>query len=376
MSLNLKQKITHNFLNIQGWHTNRKIVVIESDDWGSIRMPSKEVYNSLVKAGINIKDDPYNKYDSLASEEDLAFLFEVLSSFKDKNGNSPVITANCVVANPDFEKIKASGYGEYHYELVTDTLKRYPCHADSFNLWKEGNSNKIFHPQFHGREHVHVERWLTMLQKNNKSIKIAFDLGLFGLVSPHESEIENNCMVALDYETIQQKDLQAQSIIDGLNIFEQLFSYRSKSFIAPSYTWHSDLNQTLKQAGIDYLQGISYQDEPNTDNNINRRIFHYTGQKNKYGQSYLVRNCHFEPSQSQNSNNVDDCLHRMSIAFRWHKPAIISSHRLNFIGFIDPKNRDRNLPLLAELLKEILKRWPDVEFMSSDQLGELMENKS
>ena len=41
--MNFKQTITHNLLNIPSWHTNRKIVVIESDDWGSMRMPSCEV---------------------------------------------------------------------------------------------------------------------------------------------------------------------------------------------------------------------------------------------------------------------------------------------------------------------------------------------
>lgn len=34
--MRLKQFITHNLLNIPGWHTNIKIVVIESDDRGSI----------------------------------------------------------------------------------------------------------------------------------------------------------------------------------------------------------------------------------------------------------------------------------------------------------------------------------------------------
>ena len=42
--MTLKQTITHNLLNIPGWRTKRHIVVIESDDWGSIRMPSKDVY--------------------------------------------------------------------------------------------------------------------------------------------------------------------------------------------------------------------------------------------------------------------------------------------------------------------------------------------
>ena len=52
--MSLKQTITHNLLNIPGWHTKRKIVVIKSDDWGSVHMPSREVYEecSLVKRPI------------------------------------------------------------------------------------------------------------------------------------------------------------------------------------------------------------------------------------------------------------------------------------------------------------------------------------
>ena len=41
--MKLKQIISHNLLNIPGWRTKRKLVVIESDDWGAIRMPSKEI---------------------------------------------------------------------------------------------------------------------------------------------------------------------------------------------------------------------------------------------------------------------------------------------------------------------------------------------
>ena len=48
--MNIKQTITHNLLNIPGWRTKRHIVVIESDDWGSIRMPSKEVYKECTLA--------------------------------------------------------------------------------------------------------------------------------------------------------------------------------------------------------------------------------------------------------------------------------------------------------------------------------------
>ena len=103
--MSLARKIKLNLNNIPGWRTPRKIVVVESDDWGSIRMPSKEILDQLEKKGFIPKNDYYNRFDSLASKKDLSNLFDILSTVKDKNGNSAILTANTIVANPDFDKI-------------------------------------------------------------------------------------------------------------------------------------------------------------------------------------------------------------------------------------------------------------------------------
>jgi len=92
--------------NIRGSNLSQKVIVIESDDWGSIRMPDKSTYHKLLGKGIRVDDCPYMKYDSLADDKDITSLFEVLDSVHDFNGNTPVLTANCVMANPDFDKIK------------------------------------------------------------------------------------------------------------------------------------------------------------------------------------------------------------------------------------------------------------------------------
>ena len=167
-------KIKNNLINIPGWRTKRKIIVIESDDWGSIRMPSKKVLNQLDKKGFIPNNDYYNRFDSLASENDLSNLFEILSSVKDKNENPAIITANTIVANPDFKKIAGSNFREYKYELFTETLKKYPKHKNSFNLWKEGMNNNLFHPQFHGRDHVNITAWMNKLIANDLITKKAF----------------------------------------------------------------------------------------------------------------------------------------------------------------------------------------------------------
>ena len=94
--------IAKNLANLPGWRTDRKIVVFESDDWGSIRMPSKEMYSAFLKKGYDISGSFYNRFDTLESNDDLLMLYDVLTSSMDSQGNPPVITANMVVGNPDF----------------------------------------------------------------------------------------------------------------------------------------------------------------------------------------------------------------------------------------------------------------------------------
>ncbi|MGY6555170.1 MAG: hypothetical protein ACXIUM_11695, partial [Wenzhouxiangella sp.] len=62
------------------------------------------------------------------------------------------------------------------------------------------------------------------------------------------------------------------------------------------------------------------------------------------------------------------------VAFQMNKPAIISSHRINFCGFIDESNRDQNLEALDYLLKAVLQRWPDVEFITSEELLDVVRD--
>lgn len=48
---------------------------------------------------------------------------------------------------------------------------------------------------------------------------------------------------------------------------------------------------------------------------------------------------------------------------------------MNFVGFLNPQQREHGLDLLDKFLAEIIKRWPDVEFMSSVELGDIMAGK-
>ena len=367
-----KSAISHNLVNIPGWRTNRHIVVIESDDWGSIRMPSQDVYQQFLDKGVCVDKDPYCKYDCLATTDDLSALFEVLTSVKDKYGRYAVLTADTIVANPVFDKIRESGFIKYFYEPFTETLKRSPLHEGAFELWKQGMDAGIFRPQLHGREHLNVKKWMRTLQTGEEVTRLSFDFGTFGLTSHVDPRIKNNYMGAFNSgldEDIAEYD---KIIAEGQQLFEKIFGYKSESFIATTYTWNPKIEHSLKNNGIKYLQGMVHQKIPlDDDTTFTYKKNNFIGHQSPAGLTYLMRNCYFEPSQ--NTANAEDCLERVKIAFRWKKPATISMHRLNVIGAIDENNRSKNLDSLKWLLKTIVKLYPDVEFMSSDELGKLID---
>jgi hypothetical protein len=361
-----KRKIFNNIYQSSGWKTQRNIIVIESDDWGSIRMPDRETYERILKAGIRVDNSHYNKFDTLASSDDFNNLFEILTKYKDKNGKNPVITANTIVANPDFKKIRESNFGHYYYEPFTETIKKYKNRT--FDDWTEGIKMKLFYPQLHGREHLNVERWMRYLQKPSNEVRFAFDNCVIG-IGPKISMENNPSFVQAFDSNIYLKDHTPEVILmDAAKIFMDVFGYESKSFISPNYIWDKIIEDIVCKFGVEYIQGII------TQQTLKGFVFNYLGKVNSNGQFYLIRNVNFEPSSDYKKDWVNQSLKEIENSFRLNKPAVISIHRVNFIGSIFEENRIRSLKLLDNLLKEITKRWENIEFMNSVELGELIKN--
>lgn len=361
----------NHFLNIPGKAIGKKVVVFESDDWGGIRIPSLKTYHMLKSKGIQLDKNPYNQFDSLESKEDLEAMFEVLSSVKDHKGNYPVLTANFIVANPDFEKIRESKFSQYYYELFTETYKRNQLTEGSWVLVKEGIDRKIIKPQFHGRDHVNATRWLSILQAGERNFVEAFDAGVFSVDYRKNGKKRENLMATLDYENKEEQSFAYDQLKDGIEIYKKIFGGLSESFIAPCNVWDSHAEKILLSYGVKFIQGFLNQNipSPGSDSYKFRKL--RIGELSEHGQVYLVRNAYFEPSTSPNYDWIGNCLRKIQAAFFWNKPAIISVHRLNFVGTLSQENRNQNLLLFEELLKKILKNWPEVEFLSSDQLGHL-----
>lgn len=370
----LKNKILSNRINYSGWKTERKIVVIESDDWGAIRMPNIEVFKKAIDLGLPIKNNPYNRVDTLANQADLEALFSLLFKFKDIHGNHPVITMNTVMSNPDFEKISAHNFEQYFAEDFQSTVKRYYPNENVYDLWKQGMDSRLLKPQFHGNEHVNVPLWLKALQNEYEPLRKAFDLGFWCLEpDSYKNEIGLNLQATYDGVSKEAIPYHKKSLEEGLKSFQRVFGFPSLSFIPNNFVLDKkEMSNTLKENGVMALQGRHYHLNPKYIPYDDRILKRKTG-RDGYGFFQIIRNCTFEPAQSKSTSGlVNQCLFEISNAFYWKKPAVLTAHRLNFIGAIDEKNRKENLRLLDELLTAVLKKFPDVTFMDSEELALLM----
>src|SRR5690606_5956494 len=122
MLSDIKQLLAFYKHSRKDWKTKDKIIVIESDDWGSIRIPSLESYLNLQKEGFLVEKCSFLRYDNLETKEDFNQLKLMFDRIYSLTGKKPIITANYIMANPDFLKIEESNYQEYYRKYVWDHL--------------------------------------------------------------------------------------------------------------------------------------------------------------------------------------------------------------------------------------------------------------
>jgi len=364
-------KLRKNLSNTIGWSTKRRLVILESDDWGSIRTRSKADYDSMLAKKIAVDRSNFTRYDSLESNDDLERLFEMLSKHKDSRGSSVVFTPMCVVANPNFELIKESNFNEYHYESFTDTCNRYPNHDRVYKLWLEGIQNKTFIPQFHGREHLNVKRWMDGLKQGDKGLQIMFEHQSIGASYFDDKRITEH-LAAFSPKKKEDIPYYSSVIKHGLSLFEELCGYKASYFVASNSPEPKILEKDLKDNGIEYLTRYKFQKYPLGNGEFENEM-NWLGKINKLGQLIITRNCGFEPSDMSKTDWVDSCLSDIKNAFYWNKPAVVSTHRVNYVSGIVEKNGALGLLELDKLLKRIKKTWPNVEFVTSEELGNIIK---
>ncbi len=347
------------------FRTTTKALVFESDDWGLDKISSQEAFDDLTARGAIDPDNPFYK-SGRETVIDMDMLYDVLAQFRDQDGRSPVFTTNFILANPDYEAIERSGYGEYSW-IAIDDVNRKPSQAPLLPKYKEGIERRLIYPQYHGRDHFSTEAWLRAISEGDP-------VTLAGL-SRHVVLMDRCRPLPGEYSEVGPDGLRGlpRASIDrkteaGTRIFERTFGFRSWTSIAPFYLWCDAVEASLHQHGVRCMQAAGHRVLPDNQANTPNSGRGILGGQSPTGMAYLVRNSRFEPSQDGEAA-IADCLSRIASAFAAGYPAVIDTHRINYVGVIDPAMRDANLRALRTLLNEILRWFPDVCFLTSEELA-------
>ncbi|WP_158859176.1 hypothetical protein [Lunatibacter salilacus] len=370
----LKRTIREQRERFFGKNIDDKIVVFQSDGWGSARLPNKQVFQSLLGKGIKLSFKENKGFrtvlDGFESPQELNQLLEILLKHKDAEGKNPVFTFNVTTGNPDFKKIEEHGFREYFSEPFYLTMEKE--RPGVLNLWRSGIENGLISPQFMGHDPVNKKRWLDGLVKNKLDLQIAFQYGVYNLSRTRFSS--DYYSIAYEYLSGEEEQYLKDNITQGLNAFQDFFHKRPCSFVAPFYVTSSYFLKEIREQGVTVFQSNGTHLLPRKVRNgemIYNRKRIVSGFDNHTNSIQLIRNCRFEPAFYPTENETGRCLAEVTQAFNHRRPAVICSSRSNYVGIFDEKIPGESLEQLDTLLEEIIRRWPDVKFYTTDQIVEL-----
>ena len=367
----MRQYLFNHAKNFGGWRTNRKLVIFSVDDYGNLRIRNRKALNSLRNMGLEV-NQRFDCLDNLENTKDLSLLFEVLQSARDQNGKPAVFTPYALPCNIDFEGMASNGYREYVFEKLPVTYAKLARedsdYEGTWELWKEGIKTGLLAPQFHGREHFNLAIFNDLLASGDKELLSCLRSGSYITVPAHKN-YDNGWTAAYAYRN-QAEILGFPSIIEsGILAFREVFGYSPIAFTPPAQHFPPQLDDKLLQYGFKAVDRAFRQTR-----NFNgkwKTVTHKQGLLSD-GLVQIVRNAVFEPTDSRGFNWVDYTFKQVEAAFRMGKPANISSHRVNFVGGINEYNRDKGLATLKALLDKIVRHFPNVEFISSAELGDII----
>ena len=373
--MSLLTRIVRELKHLPGWHCSNRYIAFAVDDYGSVRVANAAAVDHLRK-NVPGFGGQMDEFDSVETRQDLESLFETLSRHTDASGRRALITAYSLAANPDFECMRQQRV--YGYESLAVTFQRLAAedigaYEGTWEMWRQGVTEGLIRPQFHGREHFSVPLIEWKLRHESPDLAANLEVDSMAGLSNVPDLPGVGFTHAFGLHDLSLLKQQREIIADGLRLFEEVFGFPSATFTPPALKLHSDLDGYVGSLGVKSIDKPLFGHQPAGNGKIRRSVnFLKPPRKGRGGK--VVRTLSFEPCSGRKADPVGQALREIETAFRWRKPAIISSHRVNYAGHIDPANRKRGLEHLDRLLAGIRKNWPDAQFVSVDELVDIMES--
>ena len=327
----------------------RPIVVIQSDDWGRVGIPSLDALDRLKTAGAKVGNSAWDYY-GLESVQDIEALGNTLALIADRDGNSPCFTANFVMANADLERMRAERYEAFRWVGLADGFPK-PWSDDLVSAYRKLIAGKLFEPALHGFTHFNVQELLHCLRADSERGKrarllVENDVPYLASVTPEY----NFALVSRQGgEHFLSEHEQADWISKGVDLFASVFGAKPSTTCAPGYRANLVTRKLWREAGIESAQMMGTQPVALVGGLVDTQ-----------------RNVVFEPALDS-GDVVARAMGEARRAIRKGLPVVICSHSINYITrFTNAAENGR--AALAKLLTGLLNEYPLLRFANTKSL--------
>jgi len=300
-----------------------RAVVIESDDWGLCAWcPDAHAHRALNQTPV-FRSAAGVKYggSTLESAEDVAALAAVLGGVRGRDGFAAVVQANTIVANPDYAKMDVA---DTTSELPLLRFPRVPSRWDRAGLWdaiEKAIDAGVWWPELHGLHHLPETAWREALKAGADDARRAFE---------QQSPVCAAVQASGEYDPFEPAPRREQRLSLAVRAFAELFGRAPGSLCPPDYRWDDFLEAQSEALGIEVLQGKSEQHDVFAGRL--RRIWQarrWPRFRNR--QLYMPGRIAFEPRAGEPRTGGDAAHAAVRAAWGRGQPAVLSTHRVNYV---------------------------------------------
>ncbi len=343
-------------------------VGIECDDWGACQSVRSAAEAEALRPKLEkLYGKPPSFVAAMETPDDLQRLYRTLESVRGHDGQPIVMTAFICLGNPDYAAIEADRFETYHDIGIDQGLPAGWERGDLIGAWRDGVRRGLFAPEFHaGLHHVSPIRWLELLRSSGPLAEAA------RLLFKHCAYQTPEHLPEYDGMNARQQHLW---VARGIERFERLFGYRPVAGVNSDTTWLTEAVWAANGLEIFSLRNarnhdgdmLVYYTKPWNAQDVYCPMGAYNSALNMIS---LARNVHLDGVNAGNWPHAADGLRNVIRAcWKRNEPAIINSHRKNYVSF-DPAQAESGRNILAQLLGTLAQEGK-VYFLSTAEIGQL-----
>lgn len=318
------------------------VLIIESDDWGP---------------------------GPASDAERLRELAAILARHQDRRGRAAVATIGVVLSLPDPANVTVGQSGRAFLRL-TLADPRFRAVREAL---LDGSETGVLALQLHGMEHYWPPSLLEAASRDpavESWIRRSPSSRTEALPAPLQMRWAD--AARLPSRPIPAADIE-RAVDEEISVFADIFGRRPSVVVPPTFVWDACVEAAWANGGVRTVvtPGRRFVGRDTAGRLVeDSHCAPHNGRLSEAGVTYVVRDRYFEPARGHRAEDALGALQEKTSAGR---PTLLETHRDNFIN--DEQATADALAQIDRLLAAALKRFPDLRFMSTEELASALRSR-